>query len=222
MNIKENCINIKNEINELIRKNDVSSNVTICAATKYVDSEKIKTLLECGINNIGENKVNDFLTKYEVLKDRDVIWHFIGSLQTNKVNKIINKIDFIHSLDRDSLASSINKYANKTINCFVQVNCSNESSKHGLLPQDLKSFILSLSKYDNIKVVGLMTMAQHTNDELIIKRTFQLLKSLQKDMKNLNLSYAPCDNLSMGMSNDYSIAILEGATYIRVGSKLFK
>src|SRR5690606_13849329 len=129
-------------------------------------------------------------------------------------------VDYIHSLDRLSLAKEINKRANKTINCFVQVNVSGEESKHGLSPEDTIPFIESLQQYSNIRVIGLMTMAPHTKDEMILRSCFKNLRQLQKDIQLLSLNNAPCRELAMGMSNDYEIAIEEGATYIRIGTAL--
>ncbi|MDF2698449.1 MAG: hypothetical protein K0Q49_5 [Haloplasmataceae bacterium] len=221
MNIIGNLEKLNHEIETIKEKNHIKTNITILAATKYVGVEEIKMLVNSGIHNIGENKVQDFLIKYELLQSEPIIWHFIGSLQTNKVNKIINKLDYLHSLDRESLAIEINKQATKVIHCFVEVNCSGEENKHGLNPNEVISFIKNLEQYDKIKVVGLMTMAESQTDELIIRRTFARLKQIQEAVISLNLNYAPCLQLSMGMSNDFHYAILEGSTLIRIGSRLF-
>lgn len=222
MEIKDNVTKIQEEIAQLKQRYQLPYDITICAATKYVGTNEMKELLTFGIAHFGENRVNDFLDKYEILKNEPITWHFIGSLQTNKVKKVINKIDYLHSLDRESLAQEINKHRNEVLNCFVEVNCSNESSKHGLNPHQVRDFILSLNKYDKIRIIGLMTMAENTNDEKVLRETFRKLKSIQLEIKNLHLPYAPCTELSMGMSNDYVIAIEEGATIVRIGSKLFK
>jgi PLP dependent protein len=193
--------------------------IKIIAVTKYSTIERTKEAMEAGITHLGENRDQEFLNKYEALGNEPT-WHFIGTLQSRKVKNIIDKVDYIHSLDRLSLAKEINKRANKTINCFVQVNVSGEESKHGLSPEDAIPFIQSLQQYSNIRVIGLMTMAPHTKDEMILRSCFKKLRQLQQDIQLLSLNNAPCRELSMGMSNDYEIAIEEGATYIRIGTAL--
>jgi len=175
--------------------------------------------LEAGVTNLGENREEGLLAKREVLMDEPV-WHFIGSLQTRKVKSIIDHVDYIHSLDRLSLAKEINKRAVKKIKCFVQVNVSQEESKHGIAVEDTIDFIKSLEVLPNIEIVGLMTMAPFTDEEELLRNCFRNLKKLQTEVQKLALSNAPCHELSMGMSNDYSIAIEEGATMIRIGTAL--
>ncbi len=159
------------------------------------------------------------LAKWEVLKDKPK-WHYIGSLQTRKVKNIIDKVDYIHSLDRISLAKEINKRADKKMKCFIQVNVSGEESKQGLQPEEVHDFVSELKEYQNIEICGLMTMAPFTSDEQVLRSCFQKLKKLQLDIQAMNLEYAPCTELSMGMSNDYEIAIEEGATMVRIGTAL--
>jgi len=193
--------------------------VTIIAVTKYVTIERAQEALKAGIIHLGENRDQELLKKYEVLGNQP-IWHFIGTLQTRKVKKIIDKVDYIHSLDRLSLAEEIHKRANRKIPCFVQVNVSGEESKHGLPPEEVLPFIQQLAMYSNIEIVGLMTMAPYIKDEQILRNCFRSLKQLQDDIQNLKLPYAPCTELSMGMSNDYEIAVEEGATFVRIGTSL--
>ncbi|NLC95516.1 MAG: YggS family pyridoxal phosphate-dependent enzyme [Bacilli bacterium] len=221
MSIKENVERLLKNIDKIKIENNLTQSITICAATKYVGPNEMKELLKAGITNFGENRVQDFLMKYEELQGEPITWHFIGTLQTNKVKKMINKISYLHSLDRESLAEEINKHRETPLNCFVQVNCSGESSKHGLNVRDVQSFIYKLEKYDKIKIIGLMTMAEHTSDVEVLKQTFRTLRELRDTIKALKLPYAPCTELSMGMSNDYHIAILEGATVLRIGSLLY-
>lgn len=193
--------------------------VTIIAVTKYVTIERAQEALKAGIIHLGENRDQELLKKYEVLGNQP-IWHFIGTLQTRKVKKIIDKVDYIHSLDRLSLAEEIHKRANRKIPCFVQVNVSGEESKHGLPPEEVLPFIQQLAMYSNIEIVGLMTMAPYIKDEQILRNCFRSLKQLQDEIQNLKLPYASCTELSMGMSNDYEIAVEEGATFVRIGTSL--
>jgi pyridoxal phosphate enzyme (YggS family) len=141
-------------------------------------------------------------------------------MQTRKVKNVIDKISYIHSLDRISLAEEIQKRANEPINCLVQVNVSGEESKHGLNPEATIDFIKGLSAFDKVNVAGLMTMAPLTDDERILRECFRKLKGIQAEIQALELKHAPCTELSMGMSNDFMIAIEEGATMIRIGTAL--
>ncbi|ERJ13609.1 YggS family pyridoxal phosphate-dependent enzyme [Haloplasma contractile] len=222
MDLKRNIEALKKEVDEMCTSLNLRRKIEIVAATKYVSSEIISKLYYNGIKHVGENRVNVFLEKYDRLHDLDLTWHFIGSLQSKKVKKVINKVDYLHSLDRESLAVAIEKHAVKKVKCFVQVNTSEENSKHGLLYTEALSFIKKLRDYQKIEVVGLMTMAPLTDDEEIIKNTFSRLKELQEEIQTLKLENVPCKELSMGMSNDYLMAIEEGATYLRIGSRLFK
>jgi len=195
------------------------SEVKIIAVTKYVSVERAKEAVEAGIVHLGENRDEGLLNKWEHLKDKP-IWHYIGTLQTRKVKNVMDKIDYLHSLDRLSLAKEVNKRSTKKVKCFVQVNVSGEESKHGLNPGDVLEFVKDLAQFENIQVEGLMTMAPYTEDELLLRRCFQNLKSLQHEVQQLHLDYAPCNELSMGMSNDYQIAVEEGATMVRIGTAL--
>lgn len=195
--------------------------ITIIGVTKYVDAKMADELRASGIINLGENRADVFLEKHQEL-DSHISWHFIGTLQTRKVRDVINKIDFLHSLDRLSLAEEINKRVDQKLKCFVQVNVLNEESKHGLAIDEVPDFIRHLLAYDKIVVIGLMAMAPETDDETIIRSCFSKLKQLQKEIQHLLLDHAPCTELSMGMTNDYQIAIQEGATFVRLGRCLFE
>lgn len=192
---------------------------TIIAATKYVEADDIKTLVELGIRDIGENRVSAFLAKYELLHDLDIVWHFIGQLQSKKVKKVIDKIDVLHSLDRLSLADEIEKRRKLPLKCLLEVNISSEVSKSGLKPEEVLPFYEKIATYDKIQIVGLMGMARLTDDEALIRNEFMTLVRLRDELRNLdaNISW-----LSMGMSNDYQIAIDCGATHLRLGSILFQ
>ncbi|MGD6962933.1 YggS family pyridoxal phosphate-dependent enzyme [Fictibacillus phosphorivorans] len=221
MGIKENKEHIFNEIQRACqKKNRSSKGVNLIAVTKYVSNETTKDAVLAGIEHIGENRIEGLLSKKEFLKDLPVKWHFIGTLQTRKVKDVIEHVDYIHSLDRLSLASEIQKRADRTVSCFVQVNVAEEDSKHGLPVKDVVAFVDKLKDYDRIQVVGLMTMAPFTDDETLIRNVFSTLKQLQLEIQNLKLVHAPCTELSMGMSNDFSIAVEEGATFIRIGTSL--
>lgn len=220
MRVAEKLDAIKQQINEsCLRVNRKPEEVRLIAVTKYVSIERAAEALEAGVHELGENRDEGLLAKWEVLQDKPV-WHFIGSLQTRKVKNIIDKADYIHSLDRISLAEEINKRANQKVKCLVQVNVSGEESKHGLSPNEVRSFIEQLRVLQNIHIAGLMTMAPLTDDEKVIRQCFSRLRELRDEIQSLKLEFAPCTELSMGMSNDFTIAIEEGATMIRIGTAL--
>ncbi|WP_068672700.1 YggS family pyridoxal phosphate-dependent enzyme [Oceanobacillus sp. Castelsardo] len=220
MDVASNLIEIQENMKLACEKsNRKIDEITVIGVTKYVTIERAEETIDAGIKNLGENRNEGFLEKHKEI-GQNAIWHFIGTLQTRKVKDIIQKIDYLHSLDRLSLAKEINKRSEKPVNCFVQVNVSGEESKHGLAPENVFDFIKEIEKYEKIRIVGLMTMAPHIEDRDEIRKVFKRLAELREQISQKNYSYAPCQFLSMGMSNDYDIAIEEGATHIRIGSKL--
>lgn len=219
MNVRENFETITREIAETCKQVGRNADeVKLIAVTKYVSDARVEEAIGAGITDFAENRPQNYVERKDKYSNKT--WHLIGSLQTRKVRDVINKVDYFHALDRDSLAKEIEKRAEKEIKCFVQVNVSGEESKHGLTSEEVIDSIKSLEQYSKIKVVGLMTMAPFVEDEEILRNCFRKLRQLRDEVKGLNLSYAPCEFLSMGMSNDYKIAIEEGATHIRVGTAL--
>ena len=223
-NISKNIDYIKSEIINSCKKVNRENGINLIAVTKTVDIDAINEAIESGITDVGENKPQELARKYDVIGDK-VRWHQIGSLQTNKVKYIIDKVYMIHSIDRLSLCEEIQKRAekiNKTINCLIQVNISEEESKQGISKDEAIDFIKTISeKYKNIKVKGLMTMAPYTEDESIIRDTFKGLKDLSEEISRENIENVYMDELSMGMSNDFKIAVEEGSTLVRVGTYIF-
>ena len=197
--------------------NTIPNNVTLVAATKYVDSDKMKVLLDNGINNFGENRVDSFLKKYVDLLDYDVTWHFIGHLQRNKAKLVVDKIDYLHSLDSLELAKMIDKLRDKPLNCFIEVNINDEESKNGVKLEELDSFIEEVLQYKNINVIGLMCM---TIKESVDK--YEQFLSLKNKLDEINLKFnLNLKDMSMGMSDDYLEAIKAGSTYVRLGRILW-
>ena len=220
MTVRDNLAIIRENIEAACqRAGRDPADIRIVAVTKYVSVERAREALEAGITDLGENRDDGLLQKYSVLGDK-ATWHFIGTLQSRKVKNIIDKVDYIHSLDRMSLAKEIEKRATKPVKCFVQVNVSGEATKHGLAEDEVIPFIEQLHDFSHIQVVGLMTMAPYTDDEAVLRACFRQLKLLQENVQALQIANAPCTELSMGMSNDYVIAIEEGATFIRLGTAL--
>lgn len=194
------------------------SNQVIVAATKYVAASDLLLLREKGIKDFGENRVDDFLIKYQEMKEyEDITWHFIGTLQTNKVKKMINKVDYLHSLDSLNLANYIDKYRFKELPCFIQVNLTNSQTKHGIKKEELLKFLDALKKYPKVKVVGLMTMTEESQNSEEKYATFRELKKVLESLNNQEIKY-----LSMGMSGDYEEAIKASSTHLRLGRILFR
>lgn len=220
MKVTENLQRIEENILQACQRSGRNrQEVKLIAVTKYVSIERASEALKAGIFDLGENRDEGLLAKFEVLKDKPV-WHYIGSLQTRKVRNIIDKVTYIHSLDRLSLAEEIQKRAVAPVNCLVQVNVSGEESKHGLTPEAVIDFVRKAASLEKITIAGLMTMAPLTDDENVIRHCFKQLKDLQIEIQQAKIEGAPCLELSMGMSNDYEIAIEEGATMIRIGTAL--
>jgi len=217
--VKENLLEINSQICNSSEESEFNKAPQVIVVTKYVTIDRAKEAYEAGLKNFGENRIEGFLEKKKHLPD-DAIMHFIGSLQTRKVKDIINEIDYLHALDRLKLAKEIEKRAEHVVKCFVQVNVSGEESKHGMSPDEVTPFIRELKDFKHIEIVGLMTMAPLTEDKIKLRQYFNQLRLLKEKVQSLNLSYAPCTELSMGMSNDFNEAILEGASYVRIGTKL--
>lgn len=191
--------------------------VKIVAATKYMSTDQARELVEAGINNLGENRTDMFLEKYNELKDYDIKWHFFGVLQSRKVKDIVNKISCLHSLEKMSTALELDKKLSEPLDCFIQVNITDEANKQGVAANKVKTFVKQLIVCKNIRVIGLMCIAKMTPDQKVVREEFQKMKKIQTEIESMNLPYAPCHELSMGMSNDYKIAVEEGASTIRIG-----
>lgn len=219
--LKENI----RKVEELVNKNkDDDQTVNLVVVTKYVTSDVVRQLYNLGLRHFGENRSDELLKKQAELEDinKDIEWHFIGRLQTRPVRKIINNINYLHSLDRMSLVKEVNKRAAGPIRTFLQINISGEENKAGFPPSKILETVESLKNYPNIQVIGLMTMAPYEASEKELIKYFNEMKTLQEKIQKMHLPYAPCTELSMGMSDDYIQAIQEGATYIRVGRAIFE
>ncbi|HEM3663735.1 TPA: YggS family pyridoxal phosphate-dependent enzyme [Streptococcus suis] len=199
-----------------------SESVKVIAVTKYVDSSIANQLVKTGITHIGENRVDQFLEKYNALADKQLTWHLIGTLQRRKVKDIIPFVDYFHALDSVKLAQEIDKRATKIVKCFLQVNVSGEESKHGFAVSEIDAALAEISLLENIELVGLMTMApiDATDDEL--DEIFSKMQEIQEELATRNLPRMPFTELSMGMSGDFERAIAHGATYVRIGSAFFE
>lgn len=223
MDICMNIEKIKNNIKIHAQKvNRDPNDILIMAVTKTVDVERIQKAIDNGITAIGENKVQELIDKYPALKNK-AQFHFIGHLQTNKVKNIIDKVKMIHSLDSIHLAQEINKRASQNdieMDCLVEVNIGSEESKYGIDPSDVIDFIKSLEPYENIRIRGLMTVAPLMEPEQV-RPYFRKMKELFDSARNIRQKNVDFKYLSMGMTNDYTVAVEEGSNIIRIGTGIF-
>ena len=222
--IKENLISVENEIREAcLRAGRRREDVTLIAVSKTKPVSDLEEAYALGVRVFGENKVQELADKYEVLP-KDIEWHMIGHLQRNKVKYIIDKVALIHSVDSLRLAETIEKEAAKrniTVNILIEVNVAREESKFGLMPEELEEFIAKISDFSHIRVKGLMTIAPFVADSEENRVIFQRLHKLSVDIETKNVDNITMRVLSMGMTNDYAVAIEEGAPMVRVGTGIF-
>ena len=222
MNLIENADLVRQQVETARNKANRQDQVNVIAVTKYVDIATTEALVNTGIQHIGENRVDKFLEKYQALKEYDLTWHLIGSLQRRKVKDVINLVDYFHALDSVKLAQEIQKRAEHPIKCFLQVNISGEESKHGFAPDELDDVLAEIAQLDKIEIVGLMTMAPFEASQEELQDIFSKTHQLQKQLEKKQLKNMPFSELSMGMSRDFEVAIANGATYVRIGTSFFK
>ncbi|MBQ2753343.1 MAG: YggS family pyridoxal phosphate-dependent enzyme [Firmicutes bacterium] len=222
--IRENIEVIKEKIARAAeRAGRDPKDVLLLAVTKTIDNGRIREAVDAGLTELGENKVQEIMDKYDTL-ERDVKWHMIGHLQTNKVKYIIDKVTLIHSVDSLKLAQEINKKAAKAgrvMDILVEINVADEESKFGITCDMAEDIIRNLSTMENIRVRGLMTVAPFVDDGEQNRPVFRRLKQLLVDINAKKLDNVNMDILSMGMTGDYEVAVEEGATIVRVGTGIF-
>lgn len=197
--------------------------ITVIAVTKTIDHLRILEAVNNGLYNLGENRVQELCEKYDKVNVK-CDWHLIGHLQTNKVKYIIDKVKLIHSLDRPELAMELQKRAEKAgrvIEALVQVNIAEEESKFGMEKKKVFDFLKEASRYPNLKIKGLMTIAPLAQDPQDIRWVFTELRKLHIDIMRENIDNINMDYLSMGMSNDFEAAIEEGSNMVRIGTAIF-
>lgn len=223
MSIAENVENILNKVDVAKAASSYSNqDVQVIAVTKYVEAEKAAQVVEAGIHHLAENRTDLFLEKYKALENKDITWHLIGNLQRRKVKDVINLVDYFHALDSVNLAKEIEKRAEHPIKCFLEVNISGEETKHGFAPEDIDQALAEISQLDNVEIVGLMTMAPIDADNEQLDNIFASMKQLQIEIAAKEITNIPCTELSMGMSRDYTRAIQQGATFVRIGTAFFE
>ena len=222
--LKDNYFEVKENIELACKKagRDVNE-VTLIAVSKTKPVETVTCVYDLGQRVFGENKVQEMSEKYEVMP-KDIKWHLIGHLQTNKVKYIIDKAEMIHSVDSLKLAQTISKEAvkhNVTMKILIEVNVAQEESKFGITVEEAPALVEEISKLPNISVCGLMTIAPFVEDPEDNRQIFNKLMNLSVDINDKKIDNVSMSVLSMGMTNDYMVAIEEGATMVRVGTAIF-
>ena len=215
-------------INEKIKKAALKVNrnpeeIKLVAVTKTATIEQIKEAISTGVNIIGENKVQEAKEKYQILTT-DIEWHLVGHLQTNKVKYAIEIFDLIHSVDSIKLAKEIDRRSlqfGMITNVLVEVNVSGEETKYGIKPEEVETFLKGISEFSRIRVRGLMTIAPIVEDKEEVRLYFRKLRELSKEIKKKNIKNIRMDYLSMGMTEDFEVAIEEGANMVRIGRGIF-
>lgn len=217
MDIKRNIESLQAEVRKYGAK--------LIAVSKTQPPEKIREAYDAGQRIFGENKVQELLGKHQLLP-ADIEWHLIGHLQTNKVKSVVPFVSMIHAVDSEKLADEINKQAarsNRVVPCLLQVHIASEETKFGFDRDELLRFIrqVSLAKYTGLSIRGLMGMATFTDDKEKVRGEFRTLKLLFEHIKQQQIASIDMTELSMGMSGDYSIALEEGSTLVRIGTSIF-
>ena len=222
--IKENLKVVLNNINHAcISGNRSRDDVNLIAVSKTKPISLLQQVYDEGVRDFGENKVQELTQKYEEMP-KDIRWHMIGHLQTNKVKYIADKVYMIHSVDSVKLAEEISKQATKVsriIPVLIEVNIACEETKYGVSVDDCERLILEICHLPGIKVCGLMTIAPFVENPEDNRKYFTILKHLSVDITQKNIDNVCMDMLSMGMTGDYEVALEEGATYVRVGTGIF-
>ncbi len=221
--IGENLLKVNKKIDETAKGAGRNvDDIKLIAVTKTYGADLINEAISFGVTDIGENRVQEIMEKYESVKP--VRWHLIGHLQKNKVKYIIDKVELIHSVDSVELAAEIDKKArkiDKVQKILLEVNVSGEESKFGIEPNKCIDICREISGFENVKIMGLMTVAPFTDDEVLLGDVFSGLKNLAEKIRRENIKNVSMEELSMGMTNDFPLAIEKGATMVRVGTGIF-
>lgn len=215
--VKEKIIQACNKVSR------VDNFPILIAVSKTKPIEMLQEAYDAGCRDFGENKVQELIDKYDKMP-KDIKWHMIGHLQTNKVKYIVDKVALIHSVDSLKLAMEISKEAvkkNVTVDVLIEVNVAGEETKFGVKPEDAEELVRKMAVLQGIHVKGLMTIAPYVENQEENRQYFAKLRQLSVDIRDKNIDNVYMDVLSMGMTGDYQVAIEEGATYVRVGTGLF-
>ncbi len=223
--IKNNFDLIQNDINQAVKKsNNVTDSVTLIAVSKRQSVNAVLEGIEAGVTHLGENYIQESIDKIDTIGIDKACWHFIGHLQSNKAKFAVKYFEFIHTIDSEKLAREIHKQAkkiDKIQKILIQVNIADESTKSGTTIDETVELVRKVSRYENVSIVGLMCMPPYFSEPEEARGYFKRLKQIQNDITSLQIDRVSMDHLSMGMSNDFKVAIEEGATMVRVGTSIF-
>lgn len=222
--LKENLAQVEAKIQEACNKAGRNRDeVTLIAVSKTKPVPMLQEIYDCDVRDFGENKVQEMCEKIESLPD-DIKWHMIGHLQTNKVKYIVGKTELIHSVDSLKLAQEIQKQAMKKdviVPILIEVNIAQEDTKFGIKKEDTIELVKEISQFDHVRIMGLMTIAPYVENAEDNRLYFRGIKQLSVDIDNQNIDNVCMNILSMGMTGDYTVAIEEGSTMVRVGTGIF-
>tara|TARA_Y100001934_G_C12203275_1_gene702345 strand:- start:255 stop:941 length:687 start_codon:yes stop_codon:yes gene_type:complete len=220
--INKNIDNLNNRISKAcIANNRSPQDITLVAVSKRKNNELIEFALDCGVKDFGENYAQEMKEKSETINSDQVIWHFIGPIQTNKIKIIAQHADWVHTLDREKVIKKLNsecKKINKTMNAFVQVNISNEDTKNGCDPEDIIEIGKLVESMENINLKGLMTLPKLNVDPTENERVMKFTKELSYKLQTINND---ANAISLGTTSDFEVAIAYGSTMLRIGESIF-
>ena len=220
--INKNIDNINNRISKACIVNNRSpQDITLVAVSKRKNNELIEFALDCGVKDFGENYAQEMKEKSETINSDQIIWHFIGPIQTNKIKIIAQHADWVHTLDREKVIKKLNsecKKINKTMNAFVQVNISNEDTKNGCDPEDIIEIGKLVESMENINLKGLMTLPKLNVDPTENERVMKFTKELSYKLQTINND---ANAISLGTTSDFEVAIAYGSTMLRIGESIF-
>ena len=220
--INKNIDNINNRISKAcIANNRSPQDITLVAVSKRKNNELIEFALDCGVKDFGENYAQEMKEKSETINSDQIIWHFIGPIQTNKIKIIAQHADWVHTLDREKVIKKLNsecKKINKTMNAFVQVNISNEDTKNGCDPEDIIEIGKLVESMENINLKGLMTLPKLNVDPTENERVMKFTKELSYKLQTINND---ANAISLGTTSDFEVAIAYGSTMLRIGESIF-
>ena len=223
--IADNILAVRQRIDDACRRAGRNPNeVTLIAVTKAFDSTRITEAVREGVCDIGENFVQELLGKREQVLDGNIRWHFIGHVQTNKVKSLVEVVHLIHSVDSYRVAEEVEKRASKvgrTVDVLLEVKTTGEATKYGVPPEEAKALVKKIAPFEHVRIRGLMTIGPFSPDPEESRPCFRKLRELSESILEQSIENVEMTHLSMGMTNDFEVAVEEGATLVRLGTALF-
>lgn len=220
--IQQNITVVRQQIAEACKRvGRDPGNVRLVAVSKTFVTDRLVEAMDCGLEDFGENYVQELRAKIAFFQGRQIRWHFIGHLQSNKVRYIIDSVHLIHSLDSVRLAQEIQNRAGKVVEALIEVHTTDEATKTGVRSGDVADLVKTVSKFDRLRIRGLMTMGPFSEDPNDSRPSFRMLADVKRSVEAEGIEGVSMDHLSMGMSHDFEVAIEEGATLVRIGTGIF-